>query len=384
MKICFWGNIGNALTGRTSGGGELQNALLAKALARGGHEVVVLDYGVSEEFQTDDGIKVYPIKGYDKGIRLIRTLTHRLPKLYMSLKYQKADIYYCRIRDFRHILAFWASRKVKAKFVLGLASDLDAMNYAMRMKYHHLVFSGGLWGLFSDYLIEIVYPMLLRKADLVLVQHEGQKDILEKKHIKSLVFPNLFDLAEMPVTSVNDSKDFIYVGELDERKGFAEFFEIVIKSPSHSFKVVGQPRDKTGYLYCEKLKSYGNVSLLGRLNHSDTMYQISNSKALISTSRMEGFPNIFIEAWACGIPVLSLYVDPGDIIKREGLGEVAEGNLDTLLKAMDNWIITDEFVKRAKAYVESNHVLNANKIKEICYLFNTLVNDGRSNEIPES
>ena len=44
MKICFWGNIGRALKGRTSGGGELQIALLAKALAKGGHEVVLLDY----------------------------------------------------------------------------------------------------------------------------------------------------------------------------------------------------------------------------------------------------------------------------------------------------------------------------------------------------
>ena len=130
MKICFWGDIAKALTGNTVGGGELQMALLAKALARGGHEVVVIDYQVKEDFITADGIKVFKIEGWNNGIRVIRSLTHRLPKLYRSLKAQKADIYYCRIRDFRHILAFWAARKVKGKFVLGLASDLDAMNFA--------------------------------------------------------------------------------------------------------------------------------------------------------------------------------------------------------------------------------------------------------------
>ncbi len=41
MKICFWGDIGKALSGNTSGGGELQIALLARALAKAGHEVVV-------------------------------------------------------------------------------------------------------------------------------------------------------------------------------------------------------------------------------------------------------------------------------------------------------------------------------------------------------
>jgi glycosyltransferase involved in cell wall biosynthesis len=378
MKICFWGNIAGALKGKTDGGGELQVALLAKALARGGQDVVIIDFQIAEDFVTADGIKVFRIKGWNNGIRIIRTFTHRLPQLYRSLKAQKADVYYCRIRDFRHILAFWAARKVKAKFVLGMASDLDAMNLVMRLKYHHLVFSGGLWGVFNDILIEIVYPLLLRKADLVLVQHEGQKDILLKKHHKSLVFLNLFELTETRVIPDYSHKDFIYVGDLDKRKGFTEFFEIIKKSPLHSFKVVGQPRGKTGYLYYEKLKSYDNVTLFGRLNHSDTMYQIANSKALISTSPMEGFPNVFIEAWACGIPVLSLYVDPGAIIKKEQLGKVTNGNMDKLIQAMNNNRNTSEFVKRAKAYVENNHVLNANKIKEINNLFNGLFNNGMS------
>ena len=121
-----------------------------------------------------------------------------------------------------------------------------------------------MWLFFNGILIEIVYPWLLRKSDLVFVQHEGQKQILLKKHIKSIVFPNLIDLTQIPVISNPIHNDFIYVGSLDKRKGFAEFFELVKKAPLHSFKVVGQPRDKTGYLYYEKLKSFENVSLLGR------------------------------------------------------------------------------------------------------------------------
>jgi glycosyltransferase involved in cell wall biosynthesis len=372
MKICFWGNIARALKGSTDGGAELQIALIARALAIAGHEVVTIDYETTEDFITAEGIKVFRIKGWNNGIRIIRTFTHRLPQLYRSLKAQKADVYYCRIRDFRHILAFWAARKVKAKFILGMASDLDAMDFVMRLKYRKLVSFGDLWGFFNNILIEIVYPLLLRKADLILVQHEGQKDILLKNHHKSLIFLNLFELTESPVIQECSHEDFIYVGDLDKRKGFVKFFEIIKKSPSHSFKVVGQPLGKTGYLYYEKLKSYDNVTLFGRLNHSDTMYQIANSKALISTSPMEGFPNVFIEAWACGIPVLSLYVDPGAIIKKQELGEVTHGDMDKLIMAMDNNRNINEFAKRAKAYVENNHVLNTNKINEINSLFNEL------------
>ena len=299
MKVCFWGNIGKALTGTTSGGGELQIALLAKALARGGHEVVVLDYENTKEFQTDDGIKVYPIEGWDKGIRLIRTFTHRIPRLYSSLINQNADVYYCRISDFRHVLAWAAARKVKAKFILGLAADLEIMNFRMRWKYYYQTHLRNLWVFFDGFLIEIVYPLLLRKSDYVFVQHEGQKQLLLKKGIKSILFPNLIDLSQIPLIPNPTHDYFIYVGWLDKLKGFTEFFEIVKKSPAYSFMVIGPPRDKTGHKYYEKLKSFKNVSLKGKLNHTDTLRYIASARALISTSHMEGFPNIFIEAWAC-------------------------------------------------------------------------------------
>jgi hypothetical protein len=373
MKICFWGNIAGALKGNTGGGGELQLALVAKALARGGNEVVIIDYETKEDFVTDDGVKVYKIKGWNDGIQIIRTFTHRLPLLYRSLKAQKADIYYCRIRDFRHIFAFWAARKVGAKFVLGLASDLDAMNFWMRFKYNHLVSPGGLWAFFNGLLIELVYPFLLRKADLVLVQHEGQKTLLSNKHIKSSVFPNLFEQHDYPAITPNGKKDFIYVGWLDKRKGFSTFYDIIEKSPGHSFRVVGPPSDKTGFRYYQKLKSFPNVTLHGKLSLKDTLYQIANSKALISTSAMEGFPNIFIEAWSCGIPVLSLYVDPGNLIKSEKLGEIAQGNLDKLLSVMKNVDNSIEFQNRARVYVENNHFLNCKKVEEVSFLFKDLL-----------
>lgn len=373
MKICFWGNIGSALKGNTGGGGELQIALLAKALARGGNEVVVLDYALSEEFQTNDGINVYPIKGWDKGIRIIRTLTHRLPLLYSSLRDQRADVYYCRIRDFRHIITLWASRKVKAKFILGLAEDLDVMSFGMRWKFYFLAHLHNLWSLSSGILCEIVYPLLLRKADIVLVQHEGQKEMLSQKGINSILLPNLIDSTQIPVFSNTEHNYFIFVGWLDELKGVAELFDVVSKASKHKFKIIGPPRDKEGHMYYEKLKSLENVTLMGELNHFDTLCQIAGSKAMISTSHMEGFPNIFIEAWAYGIPVLSLYVDPGSVIERENLGEITHGSIEKLIDAIENVKNSDEFTQRAKSYVERTHVLNSAKINEVSSLFNDVI-----------
>jgi glycosyltransferase involved in cell wall biosynthesis len=227
----------------------------------------------------------------------------------------------------------------------------------------------------------------------VFAQHEGQKQIMQKRGIKSVVFPNLIDLALIPPVDNPGHDYFLYVGWIDKRKGFSDFYKLVKNSPEHAFKVIGPPRDDEGLYYYEKLRPLKNVTLLGKLDHSETLQYIASSKALISTSQMEGFPNIFIEAWASGIPVLSLKVDPGNIIKKERLGVTANGDVNYLIKAINTFTYTRDFAERAKKYVERTHVLNDNKIKEINKLFIDLcdnqkikvdkINKGELNEFPE-
>jgi glycosyltransferase involved in cell wall biosynthesis len=373
MKICTWGDVASALGGKTTGGGELQIALLSKVLAQSGHEVVIIDLMTEKDFTTKEGIKVVQIKGYHSGIRLFRFFTHRIPKLYQHLKAQKADIYYSQIRDWRHILTLWAARKTSAVFVIQLASDLDALGLKERMKHDYLTHFDGLYWFLNTLLIELIFPRIVRKADMVLVQHEGQKEVLAKKGIKSIIFNNLIEINAIPSDPNPVRDDFSYVGALDKRKGFAEFHDLAKEAPDINFKVVGSPRDRTGYKYFEILKSFKNVTLFGNQPHQDTMKHIYNSKALVSTSPMEGFPNIFIEAWACGLPVYSLSFDPGGVLMKEKLGFVANGDIKKLAKALTEAENSEEFSRKAKEYVVKNHIVNEAKIKEINDLFDELL-----------
>lgn len=374
MRICFWGKIADALLGKTYGGGELQIALLARALITLGHEVVVVDLDIEEEFTTDEGIKVYPVVGYNSGLKMFRTITHRLPALYSTFVKIQADVYYCRIREYRHIIVYMAARKVKAKFIMSLASDLDILGIGKRWKHFYSSNVKDLWGVFNGMMGEIIYPFLLRKADLVLVQHDGQQKILSGKGISSKVFYNLIDVNSLKWPNEdNTTSSYVYVGSLDKRKGFEDFYELVKRTPKHKYRVIGRVRDKTGSILYRQLENFGNVKLMGKLSHSDTINEISHSKALISTSPMEGFPNIFIEAWGCGVPVLSLHVDPGDVIKREGLGYVAEGNLDMLIENMSTLSRSEDFSNKSRTYVQAHHALTDDRLAEIQNAFNGLL-----------
>lgn len=375
MRICFWGNVASALSGNTPGGGELQIALIAKVLANKGHDVNIVDYTIESGYTTSDGIKIYPVQDWNKGFRIVRTITHRLPGLYKTLVSIEADIYYCRIREFRHIIAYWAARKVKAKFVIGLAHDLEILSFADRCKYEYFTNIGNLWWFSNMVLSELLFPKLLRWSDLVLSQHAGQKDILMKKGIQSIVFPNLIDLDEIPMLTNPARKQFVYAGSIAKNKGVIELFHIIESTPDFYYNIIGQPRDKTGRKYYEKLKSMPNVRLMGRMNHPDTLLQIMNSKALICTSPMEGFPNIFIEAWVCETPVISLYVNPGDIFSNSSLGKFSYGSIEVFIHQMQRISEMSNFMHSAKLLAERTYGIGEYRNKEIERVFKSVLNN---------
>ena len=53
----------------------------------------------------------------------------------------------------------------------------------------------------------------------------------------------------------------------------------------------------------------------------------AQNSLLICTSRLEGFPNTFIEAWGSGVPVITTY-DPDNVIRDNELGTVANSVTD--------------------------------------------------------
>jgi glycosyltransferase involved in cell wall biosynthesis len=76
-----------------------------------------------------------------------------------------------------------------------------------------------------------------------------------------------------------------------------------------------------------------NLELLPPRRRSELLEEMENAVAVVKTSRIEGMPNTFLEAWARGVPVLSLNVDPDAKIADNDIGVAAGGSMERLIEA---------------------------------------------------
>lgn len=335
MKFCFWGNIAGAISGQTIGGGELQISLLARALATKGHEVVVIDPHIDKSFTSPEGIRVLHVANWNKGMAGLRLFLYRIPALYKMMVKEKADYYYVRMRIYLHLISFIAAKKAKGKFLIALASDIDPMSFRKKLKYEYKA-NFNIFKYFTQWLPnDIIFRYLVKRADFVIRQHSGQHIEWKKKRGKIVTFPNIVNINDLPVAE-NVAKDyFIYAGSLTILKGAEILYEIVKNlSGEINILIVGQPNDLKAVPVFDKLRTISNGSVKGRLTHKETLQLIANAKGLINTSSFEGFPNVFLEAWGMGVPVLSLNVNPGNVFSYNGLGSCFDGDIKRMMFEM--------------------------------------------------
>jgi len=359
MKFCFFGNIADALKGKPPGGAELQVTLLAKALALKGHDIVIIDPSSNESFVTKEGIKLINIPGWNDGLRGIRFFFRRIPALRKTLLDQNADYYYVRTRSYLHLVPYLVSKKLKSKFIVAMASDLDTLSFPKKFKYSYGP-KFNLYQLLTLYIPnDIVFNYLLKKADYIVIQHSGQMLSTNKIKGKQCVYPNIFDHTDIAPVNTPANNYFVHVGSLTILKGSDKLYELAQKiDKKNTIVVAGIPKDSKSKKIYAKLKNIENVILKGVVDHSEAIKLIANAIALINTSEYEGFPNIFLEAWATGIPVISLKVNPGNVIKKYCLGICCEGDLEKMKTSIE--INETGSVDRNKliSYVATYHDFN--------------------------
>jgi glycosyltransferase involved in cell wall biosynthesis len=154
--------------------------------------------------------------------------------------------------------------------------------------------------------------------------------------------------------------DLLWVGNIKHVKRPDRILELARALPGAKIHVIGG-EDRIEQELFKKLASAlshcSNVVFHGRLPYADTNRIYDRARLLVSTSDIEGFPNVYLQAWVRGIPVVTL-IDPDGVIALHGLG-VCASSFSQMPKAIDA-LLNDELAwsaasERCRAFMKKEY-----------------------------
>jgi glycosyltransferase involved in cell wall biosynthesis len=381
--VCCVSHSARGLVGGNTGGAERQVALLARSLAARGHEVSLVVPGYDGEAQTVDGVRLVSGWRRDKGVRVLRALTYRVPNLNRILLEQHADVYYVRGRAHFTPVVMRAARSAGAVSLLGLANDRDLLEDRARLPYG--LGSGPAAAVAGRLEYAYFKRGAIDAADWIITQHEGQSELCARMGLRHLLIPNIVCTPEGGPRDDAPEYDAVWVGNVHRedrsRKGLAELVELAERAGEVRFAVVGRFATGSAGEAVARLGALPNVNVVGSLPHVETLEMIGRSRVVINTSAWEGLSNVMLEGWALSRPTVSLSVDPNGLLGSGELGACAGGDVGAMTGMLTRLVRDDaarrEIGARCAEYVARSHGADA-VCAQYAALFESRAHEGDS------
>jgi len=356
LKFCIIGND-KWFRGEETGGAEKQLALIANALSEGGHSVYFVVPGEAKSSHSKISIRSGWVE--KKGSPGIRHFTYRMPNLLNILISIRADVYYTRGSSIFVPTVVKAASKIDSISLIGLAHIADLVFSKWKERHPNL----SIFQYFLQYLkFQYFLQFGVKRAMYCAVQNLEQKQQLQTLGVQNIELLNIFQSTNVKgkFKTSNKKYDLIWVGSVNSRKGAHKLPELISLIPTLSICIIGEQTGAESKKIISKCLQYENVHYLGRLLNKNVLLNLDRTKIHINTADSEGFPNVFLEAWALGIPVVSLKANPNNLLSgNQSLGYCANGSIKKMASLI-NSIVNEEhllksFEERCRKYVKINH-----------------------------
>ena len=168
----------------------------------------------------------------------------------------------------------------------------------------------------------------LRRADVVVCQNEGQAALLLKQYRRQgHVIPSLCPFEIVAGSDHGSRESVIWIARVDDWKQPELFIRLAMRIPDQSFVMVAVASQvnptQLENIY-KAAKVIPNLKLLPAVPLHETGRLFREAAVFVNTSKVEGFPNTFLQAAASGTPIISWAVNPDNMLDRYEMGFCAQ------------------------------------------------------------
>jgi glycosyltransferase involved in cell wall biosynthesis len=171
----------------------------------------------------------------------------------------------------------------------------------------------------------------IEHATVHVVQNEHQAQLLQTHYSRdSLVVKNPIDLTRSFAKEA-EPDTVLWVGKADRVKRPEIMLELARHCPEYHFTMIMTRSHADIFERCMAEASVlPNVTILDYVPFQEVERYFARAKLFVNTSVFEGFPNTFLQAAKYAVPLVSLQVDPGEMLSRHGCGLLCAGDFDCL------------------------------------------------------
>jgi glycosyltransferase involved in cell wall biosynthesis len=312
MKFFFFSSFAHLAldrnSHRVSGGAELQVALLGKALAQLGHEVVFMGSDMPGTHpRLLEGVRLLRGGHFHTGSFLDTALA--FPRVLNALAREKPDC--VLILGWTTWLYFFLQLRSIFKFRLAFICGLDTeINGEFRRAYP---IRGAL------------FEKAVQAADLRFAMSGYQEMLFQKRNMKCSLYRNLILPRTLPRTIPKDI-DLLWVARCQPIKQPHRFLDLVEKLPDTKCQMIC-PRENVALWESvrKRAQKLPHLTFLEKVPYHQIQEHYDAAKIFVNTSVFEGWPNSFIQSGLASTALLSLNINPDGLFEKYFLGKCAHG-----------------------------------------------------------
>jgi len=348
------------LTGKNSGfvgGPSVQQVFLAAELHRHNNKIIFITYGNDEKkIECFGDYKI--IKVYKREDTSNLSFFTKIWYIWSAMKIAKADCYIHR-SGAAGVVSLYCMIYRK-KFVRYISSDAEVNNKNINI---------------LNYFDKLGNWLDFKLANIIIAQSEFQQKMIKQNFGKDCdIIKTAFPLPILTQKNKDNSPIILWVSTIREIKQPELFLKLAKSIPEGKFQMIGGIDDSNPafYEYIKKeSQKISNLQFIGFVPFSEINSYFETSSIFVNTSKYEGFPNAFIQAWMNKVPTISLNVDPDSIICNNKMGFHSK-TFDQLVidvkTLLDNSRLLDEMSENAYRYVEKEHNI-VNVMKKNFHIF---------------